>query len=58
MKNKITFYYDETFHDRHLSTKDGVFNAYSNNSNDGFVYAILGADDKITQDFLNDYARI
>ena len=58
MKNKITFYYDETFHDRHLSTKDGVLNAYSKNSNDGFVYAILGADNKIIQEFLDDYARL
>lgn len=45
MKTKVTFYYDETFHDRHLATKDGVLNAYLDNSHDGFVFSLLGGDD-------------
>ena len=58
MDNDVTFYYDETFHDRRLNTKDGVLNAYLESSNDGFVYAILGLKNDKIQGFLNDYAEL
>lgn len=58
MKTRMTFYYDETFHDRHLTTKDGVLYAYSDNSHDGFVFSLLGGDEETIQTFLKDYQEL
>lgn len=41
----MDFFYDETFHDRKITqSKSGLLNAYTNNSNDCFIYALLGFD--------------
>ncbi len=58
MENKATFYYDETFHDRQLATKDGVLNAYLGTSNDSFIFAIIGAQNSVIDCFLEEYARL
>lgn len=54
----MIFYYDETFHDRRLTIKDGLLNAYLDNSNDGYVYALLGGDEERLQAFLDDYTKL
>ena len=42
----MVFYYDETFHDKKITqNKNGVLNGYSKNSNDSFIYALVGFDE-------------
>ena len=58
MERHTTFYYDETFHDRRLSTKDGMLNAYSDQSYDGFVFSLLGTTTNNIDEFLNEYSEL
>lgn len=42
----MVFYYDETFHDKKITqNKNGFLNGYSKNSNDSFIYALVGFDE-------------
>lgn len=58
MNTSTIFYYDESFHDRRLSTKDGMLNAYLDNSHDGFLFSLLGGDGKTIQSFLEEYEKL
>ena len=58
MSEKAIFYYDETFHDRRLTVKNGILNAYSENSYDGFIFGVLGKEENKMSNFLSEFEQL
>lgn len=53
----MIFYYDETFHDRKITQdKNGILNGYSKNSNDSFIYALIGFDE--SSNLIDKYSEL
>lgn len=57
MEVNMIFYYDETFHDRKITQdKNGILNGYSKNSNDSFIYTLIGFDE--SSNLINKYSDL
>ena len=57
MDVNMIFYYDETFHDRKITQdKNGIMSGYSKNSNDSFIYALVGFDE--ASNLIDKYSKL